>query len=110
MTKNVMRCCLQNWHMPAHILDLSLNCHRLNSIVTSDKIGKLTRQIFMIPSNTEKRFVLSVYILSPDQPVLLLYSRLALGLVARTVKKNRQLGLTVLKQGTVHLQTKSVVV
>ena len=28
-----------------------------------------------------------------------LYSRLAPGLVARTVKRNRQLGLTVLKQG-----------
>ena len=32
------------------------------------------------------------------------------GLAARTVEKNRQLGLTVLKQGAVHLQTKSVVV
>ena len=37
-------------------------------------------------------------------------TQLALGLVARTVKKNRQLGLTVLKQGAVHLQTKNVVV
>ena len=32
------------------------------------------------------------------------------GLAARTVEKNRQLGLTVLKQGAVHLQTESVVV
>ena len=54
--------------------------------------------------------LLSVYFESPVQSVLLLYSRLALGLVARAVKKNRQLGLTVLKQGAVHLQTKNVVV
>ena len=33
--------------------------------------------------------------------------RAVLGLVARIVRKNRQLGLTVLKQGSVHLQTKS---
>ena len=32
--------------------------------------------------------------------LFLLYSRLAPGLVARTVKISRQLGLTVLKQGT----------
>ena len=42
--------------------------------------------------------------------MLFLYSRLSLGLVAGTVKKNRQLGLTVLKKGAVHPHTKSVVV
>ena len=42
--------------------------------------------------------------------VFLLYSRLAPGLVTRTVKKNYQLGLTVLKQGAGHQQPKSVVV
>ena len=42
---------------------------------------------------------ISIHFLSPVLSVLLFYSRLAPGLVARTVKRNRQLGLTVLKQG-----------
>ena len=45
-------------------------------------------------------WVISVHLKSPVLSVLLLYSILAPGLVAKTVKINRQLGLTILKQGT----------
>ena len=49
-------------------------------------------------------FVLSGNFQSPVLSVLLLYSRLATGLVARTIKRNGQLGMTVLKQRTQKLQ------
>ena len=48
--------------------------------------------------------IISVYFQSPVQSVLLLYSRLAPGLVPRTVKKSKLLGSTVLKPGSEKLQ------
>ena len=81
---------------------------RAEAVCSKTKEKIQLKNLVVFATKTGGSGYISICFWSPVLSVFLLYSRLAPGLFARTVNRNRQLGLMFLKQGTekLHKQCK----